>query len=114
MNIICPKCKSELKSPPDNNLPCHSCGYPLDLIKMLERIRNNQDGITEVIKFSSLAPEFDPDPVDFEAVMENITEYQDMLFPVKETDEIMVISIENDYFIFNFGPIGAWKNFISR
>lgn len=111
---ICPRCASDLhKMPPNENAPCPWCGYPLELGKMLERIRSERLEITETITFQAIGSDLIPEAIDYEEVMRIFDEYIDRLFPERENKEIIVISIENDHFVFNFGPHNAWKKYYS-
>ena len=109
---ICPNCKHESNSANRNDgwagkgrwCECGICGYPLDKTAMLKRIYSQIEHVKEVVTISHfIAPPTAYKKLEASQAIAILDEYEWATFPEYDGKNVIIISIENDSFIFNFG-----------
>lgn len=117
----CPKCQQPL---PMNRLKlpqlaassrwryCDTCGYPLYAADLLERIWTQKNQISEVTKTEDYKSSSSYVRLDTANALEFLKRHKNLTFPEYEDEDLVVLSLVGEFFIFNFGQPGAFHRFL--
>lgn len=118
----CPPCRSTLfdvsgvaqkRSGIGRWRQCGSCGYPLDVASKLDRIDRARASIKEAFLVWLLADHVEPRRLDIREALCVIATHERFLFPEYESEDLVVMRIENNLFVFNFGDPDSVGRFVT-